>query len=358
MMHPFAARARCYAIVAGLLGGGASNALADDWSFPVYHVVAGRNVPAQWTPLPSSKITKRWKLCVLFPHLKVPYWVAANYGVVQEVLRDKLSMQLFHADGYENIDQQLQQMSDCIDQHFDAIVLGAIDSEKVASLVRKATKKGIPVIDLVNGVNANEVAAHASVSFYDLAFQTAQYIVKNFDKENPRIGFFPGLPGSNWSDDAVRGFHDGLKGSKAKIVVTTRVDNGLSRQLAVINDALNAYPEMNFIVGVGVATQAAATAVRTLGKSDRIKILSFNLILGVYEDIMDGLTEASPSDFTVVQARMAVDMAVRILEKQPLPAKKAGPVPQMFTKDAAGKFSWNTMFAPRDFKVIYSIKAR
>lgn len=358
MMHVFANRARCLAIAAVLLGSAAGNASAEDWSFPAYHVVAGRNVPAQWTPLPPAKITKRWKLCVLFPHLKDPYWLAANYGIVQEVLRDRLSMQLFHAEGYEHIDQQLQQMSDCIDQGFDAIVLGAIDSEKVGPLVRKATAKGIPVIDLVNGVNDSKVAAHALVSFYDLAFQTAQYIVKNFDKDSPRIGFFPGLPGSNWSDDAVRGFSDGLKGSNAKIVVTTRVDNGLSRQLAAINDALTAYPEMNFIVGVDIAAQAAATAVRTVQKSDRIKILAFDLIPGVHQDIMNGLTEASPSDFTVIQARMAVDMAVRVLEKQPLPAKKAGPVPQMFTKDAAGKFSWNTMFAPRDFKAVYSIKAR
>ncbi|WP_081768861.1 TMAO reductase system periplasmic protein TorT [Herbaspirillum sp. RV1423] len=351
-------RMRRLIMVAVLAWGSASAAYADEWTIPVNHVIDGRNMPAQWSPLPTGKITKRWKLCVLFPHLKDPYWMAGDYGIVQEVLRDNLNMQLFHAEGYEHLDQQLAQMSDCIDQRYDAIILGAIHSDKVAPLVRKAVEKGIPVIDFVNGVNEPQVSAHALVSFYDLAFQTAQYIVKRFDKDQPKIGFFPGLPGSNWSDDAVRGFNDGLKGSNARIVVTTRVDTGLSRQLAAINDALKAYPDMNFIVGVDIAAQAAATAVRTAHKSDSIKILAFDMIPGVHQDIMNGVSEASPADFPVMQARMAVDMAVRLLEKQTLPAKKAGPVPQMFTKESAAKFSWNTMFAPRDFKEVYTVKAR
>ena len=57
---------------------------ADDWTFPVANVVDGKEVPATYTPIPVGQVTKRWKICVLFPHMKDSYWLAANYGVVAE----------------------------------------------------------------------------------------------------------------------------------------------------------------------------------------------------------------------------------------------------------------------------------
>ena len=43
---------------------------ADDWTFPVANVIEGKEVPATYTPIPVGQVSKRWKICVLFPHMK------------------------------------------------------------------------------------------------------------------------------------------------------------------------------------------------------------------------------------------------------------------------------------------------
>ena len=178
---------------------------ADDWTFPVANVIDGKEVPATYTPVPAGEVTKRWKICVLFPHMKDSYWLAANYGVVAEAKRDNLNLQMYQAGGYTNLSTQLNQMDNCIAQGFDAIVLGAISADGVGSLVEKAVDKGIPVIDFVNGVNSPKVSAHALVSFHDLAVTTAKFILETSGGKPVNVGYFPGPQGAGWSDDAVRG---------------------------------------------------------------------------------------------------------------------------------------------------------
>jgi protein TorT len=337
------------------LGLTATAAMAAEDSFPVELVIDGKKQDYTWQMVKKEDITKPWKLCVLFPHLKDSYWVAADYGVVKEAERANVAMQLYEAGGYTNLSTQLNQMDNCIAQKFDAIILGAISADGVGALVKKATDAGIPVIDFVNGVNAPSTSGHALVSFYDLAYTTGKYLVEKHGNEKLVVGFFPGPQGAGWSDDAVKGFNDAIAGSNIKIAVTRRGDTGMNVQLDLIQNALQAYPDINYLVGVDIAAQAAAVAVRNAGQQGNIKVAAFDIIPPVYEDIAHGATEASPTDFTVLQGRLAVDMALRLLEKQELPAKRAGPKPVMVTADNYDKIPQEDMFAPKSFQVQFTV---
>ena len=65
-----------------------------------------------------------------------------------------------------------------------------------------------------------------------------------------------------------------------------------------------------------IAAQAAAVAVRNMHLEGKIKVMAFDIIPPVYQDIEEGATVGSPTDFTVIQGRMAVDMAVRLLRRK------------------------------------------
>lgn len=345
------------AIAGSLLSG--VPAFADSLEkFPVELNIDGQKKDADWPLIKKSEVTKHWNICVLFPHLKDSYWVAADYGVADEIHRTGTSMTLYEAGGYTNLSTQLSQMDNCIAQKFDGIILGAISADGVSSLVKKATSAGIPVIDFVNGVNDPSVSAHALVSFYDLAFTTGKYIVEQSKGEPLVVGFFPGPQGAGWSDDAVRGFEDALKGSKVTIAVTRRGDTGLNVQLDLINNALQTYENINWIVGVDIAAQAAAVAVRNAGLTGKVNVAAFDIIPPVYEDIAAGATKASPTDFTTLQGRLAVDMVIRLLEGRKLPAKRAGPKPAMVTSDTIKNFKMTDMFAPAGYKVEFSVDSK
>jgi len=115
--------------------------------------------------VPLEKAAKKWNICVSFPHMKDAYWMAVNYGVVDESRRLGVNMQLVEAGGYVNLNKQISQIEDCVAGGADAMVIGAISFEGLNNLVSEIRKKGVPVIDVINGMSSKELSAKSLVSF-------------------------------------------------------------------------------------------------------------------------------------------------------------------------------------------------
>ena len=62
----------------GLLASSGASA-ADWWPAKVYNFDSGSQQTVEYTPLP--KASKPWNVCVLFPHMKDTFWVAADYEI-------------------------------------------------------------------------------------------------------------------------------------------------------------------------------------------------------------------------------------------------------------------------------------
>ena len=87
------------------ISAGAAKADEKWWSAKYYNLDSGSPKVAEYTPL--EKASKPWNICVLFPHMKDTFWVAVDYGVVEEAKRMGVNMTLYQAGGYENLPKQL-----------------------------------------------------------------------------------------------------------------------------------------------------------------------------------------------------------------------------------------------------------
>lgn len=330
-----------------------------NWTWPVDNVVDGKKQPAMYQPIDPATVSKKWNVCVSFPHLKDPYWLGADYGIVEEIKRDGATMQLFEAGGYTELDKQLSQLDDCVAQGAQAIILGAISAKGVNAKVEEIVAKGIPVVDFVNGIDTPKVSAHALVSFYDMGATTAEYMKANLVKptDDVQVAFFPGPQGAGWTDTALQGFQDTIKGTNIKVVDVKWGDTGRDIQLKLVEDELQANPDITFIVGNAQAAVSGVQAVREAGMEDQVKVLAFHQNPPVYDGIASGDLLAAANDHTVVQGRMAVDMAIRLLEGQELkPSNRSGPVITVMTPDSLKTtFVWESTFAPKDFKPIFTV---
>jgi len=340
------------------------DAVEVDWTAPALFTQAdGTSEQDTYEPIAVDDISQSWKVCVLFPHVKDPYWLATNYGTLIEAQRDNVEYQLFEAGGYDNLDKQVTQMEDCITQGYDAIILGAISANGLCTQIASALDKGIPVVDFINGTDCpdsldNPLFSHALVSFHDLAVTTAEYLIEHSEGGDRHVGFFPGPEGAGWSDAAVEGFNETIEGTNVSISVTRRADTGLDTQLALIEDSLKAYPDINTVVGVDIAAEAGVVAVRNANKQEDVDVFAFDIIPGVFDAILAGDAVGSPTDYTTIQGRMAMDQAVRLLEGQELRSPTAGPIPEMVTADNAEDIEYTLMFAPRDFEATFQAAAK
>src|SRR5438094_8890310 len=181
----------------------------------------GKKVKNQYTPLEHA--AKKWNLCVSFPHMKDAYWTAVDYGVVAESRRLGVKMQLVEAGGYTNLAKQISQIEDCVAQGANAVIIGAISETGLNKLIDEITGKGIPVIDVINGVNSPKLAAKSLVSFAEMGYQAGEYLVKKHPKGSKpvKVAWFSGPPGAGWAVAGIKGFADSVARCAIEVVSTT-----------------------------------------------------------------------------------------------------------------------------------------
>lgn len=332
----------------------------DNWTAEVFDVVDGKFVPSTWTPIPAAEITKSWKICVLYPHLKDDYWLGHNYGIVEEAKRDGAAVQVYEAGGYGNLATQINQFDNCVVEGYDAILLAAISADGVSAAVKNAVEKGIVVIDYSNGINEPTISGHSRVPFYNMGHAAGDYLVKNETGMKPNVAFLPGPQGAGFSDETVTGFNEAIAGSDIKVSSMPRGDLSVNQQLDLLEGALQADPDVNYIVALNTGADAAVVALRQAGRPvGEVPIFSIGVSPAVKESLLRGEMKAAVTDFPVVTARMAVDLAVKLLEKKTPASSNSGPQPKVIDKDRAGDDEFmKTVLAPKDFQPTFTVEGK
>jgi protein TorT len=308
--------------------------------------------------VPLDKATKKWNICVSFPHMKDAYWMAVDYGVIDESRRLGVSMQLVEAGGYVNLNKQISQIEDCVESGSDAVVIGAISYEGLNNLVSEIRKKGIPVIDVINGMSSKELSAKSLVSFGEMGYKAGEYLVQRHPKgsKTVNVAWFPGPPGAGWVEAGNKGFSEAIQKGAIKIVATKYGDTGKEVQSRLVEDTLEAFPgEIDYIVGTAVTAEAATSILRSRGLDKKIKILSYYFTPGVYQGIKRNRILAAPTDSAVIQGRTAIDQAVRILEGEPY-EKHVGPKLYVIDSSNVNSFNRDSSLAPDSFKATFIVK--
>lgn len=333
---------------------------APDWSpVPVWvwdppFDAASPRTRQQYEALEAS--TREWNICTSIPHLKDAYWLGVNYGLVDEAKRLNVTLKIFEAGGYGKLDTQIKQIEDCLANGSDAVIVSAIDFDKLNPTLEKVHAKGVPVIDLINGVSFRQVTAKSLGDFYDNGFAVGRYLLERH-KNSPRpvrVLWFPGPKGAGWVTRGDQGFKDALKESKVEILATSYGDTGKKTQGKLIEAALGSHRDVDYIVGTAVTAEAAVDIVRRKRLKGSTGILAYYFGPGVYRGLKRGTIIAAPSDLPAIQARIALDQAVRILEGKPY-LKHVGPEILVTDRDSLKDFDLSTTLAPKGFKATFDV---
>ena len=163
-----------------------------------------------------------------------------------------------------------------------------------------------------------------------------------------KVAWFPGPEGSGWVPFVETGFREALRESSAEIVVTRYGDTGREIQLILIEEALEERPDVDYIVGSAVTAEMAVSALRARGWLGRIRILADYFTHAVYRGIKRRRIQAAPTDFPVVQGRLGIEQAVRLLEGK-LDLVHAGPAIRLVDLDNVDELGTGTSLAPASF---------
>ncbi|OYU37834.1 MAG: TMAO reductase system periplasmic protein TorT [Pseudorhodobacter sp. PARRP1] len=353
--HVFALAASTFAIAVPM------TAQAESWSFPVLSMDLRDSAatpfvgkPIDYVGLEASEVTKKWNICFLVPHTTNDIIRAYLYGTVEETKRLGASLTVLDAGGYGNLDKQLSQFDDCVTLGANAILIMAVSPDAFNQKIAEARASGIKVIDLNIGINGpadgRVVVTYKAVG--DIIGKTLA--AAHPAGSGPQTAVvMPGPAGVAWSEDTGIGFNAAVEGSDVKVEKTVYGGSGRLEQQPLVEDVLTTYPDLNYIVGMGTSIEAALASLREQGRVGEIKLYGSFMTPDLTEPLKKGDVSGVVVENSIIVNRLAVDMAVRLLEGK---ATVTDAVPSVTLVDGSNVDSIPAAnFAPADWEAVMKV---
>ncbi len=267
----------------------------------------------------------------------------------QEAARLGVKLGIYYAGGYDDLprfNRLLEQR--CLTGDYRAVIVGALSETGHEPVLEKFAAAGIPVIELINGMDSRHIAAKSLLSFSEMGAAAARQLNAICARENRRfrIAWFPGPQAASWVREGDRGFRATLDARCGEIVYSAFADTGIRDQQQHVELALATDNTINLIAGTAV-TATIAVGVLDANKRREIAVLLYYLNSSVWKLLKEKKLLAAPTDSPVLQSRIAVDLAVRILEKQPY-ARRVSPQVMLIDARNLKQVAIDRALAPED----------
>jgi protein TorT len=267
-----------------------------------------------------------------------------------------VALRVVEAGGYPNLSRQISQIQECTARNTDILVIGSVSFKGVTPTIKDIAKR-IPVVAVVNDIADDGITAKTGVSWISMGKRIGEFLARAHPQGSApvKVAWFPGPKASGWVPFVEEGFKSALADSSAEIVVTKYGDTGKEIQLILIEEALEERPDVDYLVGSAVTAGAAVSVLRAKGLSNRIKILADYFTHAVYRGIKRGKILAAPTDFAIVQGRLGIEQAVRVLEGK-LTLKHVGPAITLIDSKNVNEIGTSQSLAPATFTPTFIIE--
>ena len=266
---------------------------------------------------------KPWRIAFLFPHIKDPYWVGCDYGVITEAKRLGIAVKIFIADGYDDIKGQLRKMAEVTAltaDRYDAIVVSPIDLTANNPSIAKARSQGIPVFELANDSTSDDLAVKVTTSLNGMGEEATRWVTHDALRrglKSVNVGLLPGPQGAGWVSGEVDGTRKVAdQGRVAVHIVDVKYgdsDRNLQGKLAQ-QMLLEHGKSLDYIIACTGCAPAASAKVKESGLQKQVKVVAYDLTREIAGLIRNGDIAASVDTKAVSQARVVTDAVVNYLE--------------------------------------------
>ncbi|WP_371868741.1 TMAO reductase system periplasmic protein TorT [Pseudoduganella ginsengisoli] len=289
-----------------------ANGSADD-ALASGRVVAGAYAMAA----PASK---PWRIAFLFPHLKDPYWVGCNYGVISEARRLGVAVDVIAATGYDDLATQLNQMDAAIAARYDAIVISPINMTFNNTSIAKARAAGIPVFQLANDSRSDDLTIKITTSLRGMGLEAMRWVMRDAQQRGMKsinVALLPGPAGAGWVKGEVDGSRIAAEEGPVKVhILEVRYGDSdfkgqtrLAEHILAKNGA-----QLDYILGCTGCAPAVYQPLVHAGLQNKIRLVAYDLTSDIARMIDKGEIYAAVDTKGVSQARVAINAVVNVLE--------------------------------------------
>lgn len=250
------------------------------------------------------------------------------YGLVEKYAQEAgATLLMTNAEG--KVDKQLADIETLIVKKPDVIIIRAVDSNGLAPAVDACVEAGIPVIDSDFIINSDKYTLRlTSGKQFENGKLQADWL-ENWMANNPdeklNIGYLWGVQGVSGATDRFLGLKESLvdkhKDDGKVALLAEKVANwSATEAMAITEDWLQAYPEMNCIVAMSDEMAIGAINVLKAANADFSKFL----VLGIdgspngQQCIKDGTMAMTAYTSKRASAQATVEYAIKLAKGETL----------------------------------------
>ena len=308
--------------------------------------------------LPTAIVdTHEWNICVSVPHLKDSYWISVNYGIIERAAHRGIGILFKDAGGYPNLAHQIAQLNSCYEESVDAIIVASVSVTGLDPTLEKISRN-VPVISVVNKINRRNVSARVGVAPSAIGALLGRYLAESHSPVEGSIKtvWLPGTQGSGWASQLYDGFQKAVLGTAIQVVRTSWGDSDRAIQRLLVQEALEEYPDIRYIIANPLAAEAAVSVVRRRGLIGKVKIISTQTTHSIYQAIKRGTILAAGADMPVLQGKLALDLAVCHLESD-VCAQDISPLIEIISNKNLNSVDTRGLLPAPGYRVQYQLNA-
>lgn len=244
--------------------------------------------------------------------LNNPFFVTLKEGAEKKA--KELGYQLIVLDSQNDSAKELSNVEDLIQQKISILLINPTDSDAVVNSVKAANLKKIPVITIDRASNGGTVVCHIASDNVAGGRMAADFIVKQLNGKG-NVVELQGIPGTSAARDRGKGFNEEIAKNKGiKVVAQQAADFDRQKGLAVMENILQAQPEINAVFAHNDEMALGAIQAIEAAQREGIMVVGFDAIDDAVKAVEDGQMAATVAQQPELMGSLGIENADKVLK--------------------------------------------
>ena len=148
---------------------------------------------------------------------------------------------------------------------------------------------------------------------------------------------------------------EAVEGSAVEVLEPRFGDTGKETQLKLVEDVLQANPDVRYLAGTAVTAEAAQGLIRERGLKGKVDLLAFYMTPGVYTGIQRDFILAAPADSMVVSRGASRSTRLCAFSKAKISSSTLGPEIFVVDPENIGEVERTNILPPDGFSPVFSV---
>ncbi len=283
------------------------------------------------------KPTKELRFAYVTKTLINEFWQDVAAGVKAEAAKYNVKVDVQAAKDESSMIEQLNLAQTMLSQKPDALLLSPQSDSNLAPVIKAAKAANIPTI-IIDDARTDGASSYVGTDQVAIGGKAAEYFGERY-KDGGKVAQIEGAAGSPNARARIKGFQDGLKKYPKLQLVASQPGNW--DRLVALNATSNILRQHPDLVGVYANNDGMALgvveAVRKSSTLDKVAVVGTDGIREAKKSVGAKEMAATVAEFPFEEGQLGVQVALRLLGCQAIPAWVVSPQ-AVITSDNVAKF--------------------